>query len=786
MEKFTKGWVQHLRNTSRQVTPPRNIPCPLCGAQIEPNVDAFKAHVRSNSSRHPTLTGDADMEAAFRNMIARALDAGKAAAGRCRNRGSNARPPPPPPPPQQATQSGCATATKRPVSGSAQVEATTTRHALDRVNLASDGTDSSFRGSKRLCSPPASIARQRGSSPSTPRRTRTRRSDSINDFERGLEQRKLTARRLWVPDDEPRGAFATAQRPRTPQTRRHGQLASSSSAHRRPPRHRQHRRQQNHAHSQPLPDDVSTSRRMAPESDTQLSLSEQLHAEAKGIYAGLIMLEEKCIQFDSTKKTAALTHAQYHAMISLHRSLLYEHHDFFLASQHPSASNKTKRLAVDGAMPARMWQHAIHSFLELLRHHLPGSLEYMLAFMHIAYHMMALLTETVPSFKQTWVECLGDLGRYRMAIEDNDLESREVWSRVSKYWYTQASDRAPTTGRLYHHLAILARPNILQQLFFYAKSLCVQLPFESARDSIMILFDPLRGADAASKRQRLPPVYAAFVRLNGILFSGKAMDQLQSSTDQFLNLLDSRISKEPGHWLESGYHMGICLSCLLLGFGSASNVLMRAIMIPGHDQNGDLDGDGDAENEPPTGIESRFDAALSLAEKTYEIVMNRWADRNTLPFLHTTLAFYLFMSRRPAAMQHLQHRFPWKQTSLLLNHVLRTCDSPPRIDTPDHFFPGPEKGEPPHPLPEDYAMRGLVYTAGYFPRGWFEHAHLEADEKYLEPPSTVGKRRERILWIGRAIARSGRWLVWDESGRRFGVTAAYDVEMHHVAPPAGP
>lgn len=58
-------------------------------------------------------------------------------------------------------------------------------------------------------------------------------------------------------------------------------------------------------------------------------------------------------------------------------------------------------------MPARMWRHGIHAFLEVLRHRLPESLEHMLAFIYIAYSMMALLFETVPAFEDTWVECLG-------------------------------------------------------------------------------------------------------------------------------------------------------------------------------------------------------------------------------------------------------------------------------------------------------------------------------------------------------------------------------------------
>ena len=72
-------------------------------------------------------------------------------------------------------------------------------------------------------------------------------------------------------------------------------------------------------------------------------------------------------------------------------------------------------------MPARMWRHSIHSFLELLRHRLPASLDHMLTFIYLAYSMMALLYETVLVFKDMWIESLGNLGRYRIAIEDDDI-----------------------------------------------------------------------------------------------------------------------------------------------------------------------------------------------------------------------------------------------------------------------------------------------------------------------------------------------------------------------------
>jgi hypothetical protein len=55
-----------------------------------------------------------------------------------------------------------------------------------------------------------------------------------------------------------------------------------------------------------------------------------------------------------------------------------------------------------------MWRHGIHSFLELLIY----PLDYILAFIYLAYFMMDLLYETVPAFEDTWIECLGDLRRH--------------------------------------------------------------------------------------------------------------------------------------------------------------------------------------------------------------------------------------------------------------------------------------------------------------------------------------------------------------------------------------
>lgn len=107
--------------------------------------------------------------------------------------------------------------------------------------------------------------------------------------------------------------------------------------------------------------------------------------------------------------------------------LLSQHHNFFLPSQHPGVAAALGRLAAKYAMPARMWRHSIHSFVGLLR-------------------------DCVP-----WAPGLSVLGiSYGMTMVD-------IKSLI--HTSLQAQRSVPTTGRLYHHLAILPRPNGFPQLF---------------------------------------------------------------------------------------------------------------------------------------------------------------------------------------------------------------------------------------------------------------------------------------------------------------------------------
>jgi hypothetical protein len=133
-----------------------------------------------------------------------------------------------------------------------------------------------------------------------------------------------------------------------------------------------------------------------------------------------------------------------------------------------------------------------------------------------------------------------------MAIEDDDVRDREVWQNIARFWYSKAADKTPYVGRLYHHLAILARPNILQQLFYYCKSLGVSQPFTSTRESILTVFDPIFNPDVFAARS--PPVDVAFIQLHSITFTHVEFEKFDVATDAFLDFLNKHISQPRLEW----------------------------------------------------------------------------------------------------------------------------------------------------------------------------------------------------------------------------------------------
>jgi hypothetical protein len=514
--------------------------------------------------------------------------------------------------------------------------------------------------------------------------------------------------------------------------------------------------------------------------DSRPISQEQLASEVKSIYAGLTMVETKCIHVDRAQAAAPqdnkpLAPDHWQALIALHRTLLHEHHDFFLASQHPSASPALRRLAAKYTMPARMWKHGIHSFLELLRQKLPHSLDYMLAFIYLAYQMMALLYETVPAFEDTWIECLGDLGRYRMAIEDEDIRDRETWASVARSWYSKAADKNPTVGRLYHHLAILARPNALQQMYYYSRSLTSVEIFPSARESIMTLLGFALKPDQSGYSPP-SPIDTSFITAHAHIFARKIVEKCEAAQAEYFGQLDNHIGRVTAKWKEQGVYTAVTNSAGWLDYGVESNTIrlilehratQRRHSRLTEDQilNESLhlkDKSRITDAEIPSAVEAlstdkTFCEAVSMSNKTLSLVLRRIGDKNVLPHVHVMLAF-LYVLAPIEYVSGLIDQVPWADLVPFLNTLVKTETQQKQSQDFDALLTMPvfpvdtaEKGDREElPLPEDYLVRGLIWGQEYFPPSWFSGEHDE-EERYLELASTAKRRAERVLRLGHQL-----------------------------------
>ncbi|CAG8899695.1 unnamed protein product [Penicillium egyptiacum] len=493
--------------------------------------------------------------------------------------------------------------------------------------------------------------------------------------------------------------------------------------------------------------------------ETHAITEEQLINEVRGIYTGLVMVEKKCIEIDrqQAQSKAELSQPQWQTLVSLHRTLLYEHHDFFLASQHPSAGPVLKDLAEKYAMPARMWRYGVHSFLELLRQKLPDSMEYMLDFIYLSYSMITLLLESVPDFRETWIECLGDLARYRMAVEEFDKKDRELWAGVSRYWYNQDEDLE--NGRIQHHLAVLARPDVLRQFFHYTKALISVRAFPNAFDSMTQLVTPLMNAQEGN-------LSTLFVTTHGALFMQAPVEEFVARANVFLATLRKEISRVGQHGQE-GVQLTSCNICAIFQYGS-KGVMETDFKLKSRNPTAEdrlaamkwassttaVKWKSSTTTTPMHAAYSDLSSQLafrasSLAFHTLIVMLGQIWDPNMYPSVHISMAFVWCLTLNPAAIQRLEPLVPWSLLASYLNTLFGPDTIISKIE--DESFPLLDDSTT-RQLPEDFLIRGQAWSRVYYPERFFEGAPTEDNRPPIEEHSTVIPRRHRCLWLGVRIA----------------------------------
>ncbi len=162
---------------------------------------------------------------------------------------------------------------------------------------------------------------------------------------------------------------------------------------------------------------------------------------------------------------------------------------------------------------------------------------------------------------------------------------------------------------------------------------------------------------------------------------------------------------------------------------------------------------------------------LFLANSIHDVVFRRFGDSNVLPYVHCSLAFVYHVSFYPDANAHVSPEFPWKLLSMTLNTLLISFGDYDAIEKEDF----PDSKDFKRPLPEDYAMHGLLWADRYHPLDFFANDQTDDEEKYMEVPSMEEVRTRRILWLGVRIARHSQSLCYIPQAHRFTVAPQFEV-----------
>jgi hypothetical protein len=143
-------------------------------------------------------------------------------------------------------------------------------------------------------------------------------------------------------------------------------------------------------------------------------------------------------------------------------------------------------------------------------------------------------------------------------------------------WHEKAADKSPNVGRIQHHLTVLARPNIVQQLFYYSKALVSEVPFQNTRESVMLLFNPFLQDGRETTSQKCIQVGATFVTFHGVLFTHGVWKIYLVNVEINLSGLDAHIGRTGSKFRTQGPEIVLSLWAAAFDFGNPELYLTQA------------------------------------------------------------------------------------------------------------------------------------------------------------------------------------------------------------------
>ncbi|CAP79488.1 Pc19g00720 [Penicillium rubens Wisconsin 54-1255] len=441
-------------------------------------------------------------------------------------------------------------------------------------------------------------------------------------------------------------------------------------------------------------------------------------SNTQSLYCG----KKKCIWFDK-KQPQSKIHIPFHrwqALLAIHKHLLQEHEHFFSMSQMPSARAAIRDAPYDYAMFNRMWRYGIYSPLELLHQSLPGSLGSML---HFIYHVSSRLNRFLEFDPALGVIFIGN-----------------IWQAYRGIGTERLRTKIPISVESNIILQFCHTPTLFKSLSYLTKAFVSVQPLCHSWATIDIFFDHWKGFTF----QR--DMAAHFVIAHRLLLENCSGERLKALTNDFLSLFPMHIQRSTSRNQHEVYIMS-CNIASVLGYGT-----------PVYPQVADLFSkkqSSGAANESAPAMETEYlklNQAFQAIRLTFQtlFVLLRYSNfPNAIPGIHISLAFLWRVSFHRSVMESLEATVPWQAVAGFLNSLFSHNTVFSRIQ--DEKFPIGEYETAPQ-LPEDFLIRGQVWSQFYYPNNFFKDTSgysISIDE--MDSEEVV--RRHRCLWLGVQIAK---------------------------------
>jgi hypothetical protein len=477
------------------------------------------------------------------------------------------------------------------------------------------------------------------------------------------------------------------------------------------------------------------------------------------------------------------------------QKMLHLYADFFSASQNPKGSPMLRQLPTKYDMVARMWRHGCNAYLQLALKDRPLSSDPMLDFILDAIQIFKRLYRTIPGHRATFAEILGEL--HHRASEW--LFDKKCGDSVLE-WYSKAASLNPNKGSLYYRMAPLSRPHRLRSLYLYMRSFTSCRAFSPPRESIREVFEPASDNHFAETE----PFIQEFLKLHALSFLYRTSD-VRWQLNKYLKMLNGALCKLEAwtHALKRSAELAVIDIAALFDYGNNSILYFildfaRCCADPVKDElepditdigsrpspedlghkkqeqllrrlitlrkNADL---GEAANHADRLASDELKVQREHCKMVFgafeELLKVRHA-ADVLPYLHIVTAFLVSLVTACLkigvsvswAIEPIFDAVPWESLCGYLNHL--SASNEWKESEMTSVFPDSSNDMYMRPLPEDYMIRGQVWTANYFPAKWFDTAPQDLENCFSPDSISRSKRFNRMLWLGRQLAKHDSYL----------------------------